>query len=187
MADAAVKLGADKVIVNNGGDIALRLGSAESAVVGIKPQGADKLIGRLHLNHEHGIGGIASSGWGGRSHSTGVADLVTVWAQNAGRADAAATLIAGRTVALGENVKRTRCCELDPLSDLGNMPVTEKVGRLTSAQRRQALDQGAVIAEKMYLQGLIRGCLLCVQGDTILLDPDVIMTQVQLCKSSVRK
>ena len=37
------------------------------------------------------MGGVASSGWDGRSLSPGVADLVTVWADNASLADAAAT------------------------------------------------------------------------------------------------
>ena len=37
------------------------------------------------------VGGIATSGWRGRSQSLGIADAVTVLADTAARADAAAT------------------------------------------------------------------------------------------------
>ena len=40
------------------------------------------------------VRGMATSGWKGRSYSLGIADAVTVLAQNAAAADAAATLIA---------------------------------------------------------------------------------------------
>ena len=36
VADKALELGADKVVVNNGGDIALRLGPGHEALVGLK-------------------------------------------------------------------------------------------------------------------------------------------------------
>ncbi len=117
VADVALGMGADKVIVNNGGDIALRLARGKTAVVGLQKIGAKDLAGRLMVRGGAGIGGVASSGWMGRSYSPGVADLVTVWAGTASIADAAATLIAGKTTAFGMNIEQASAAELDPTSD----------------------------------------------------------------------
>jgi len=159
------------VIVNNGGDIALRLARGKTAVVGLQKIGAKDLAGRLMVRGGAGIGGVASSGWMGRSYSPGVADLVTVWAGTASIADAAATLIAGKTTAFGMNIEQASAAELDPTSDLGDMKVTIAVRYLSPSQRKTALDQGAAIAAAMYSKGLIHGCFLSVQGDFSLLDP----------------
>lgn len=173
-ADRAMNLGADKVIVNNGGDVAIRLDPNERATVGIKCPDSEKLIGRLNIDGSHGIGGVASSGWSGRSHSTGVADLVTVWAENAGSADAAATLIAGKTTTSGFGVQRVKAVELDHSSDLGDRLVTTRVGSLSERRRLQAFQKGARTAEELLQHGLIRGCLISLQGDSLLLDPERI-------------
>jgi len=179
VAGLASGMGADRVIVNNGGDIAVMVEKGESALVGLKSPGSGRMLGQLLVESGCGIGGVASSGWTGRSHSPGVADMVTVWASSAALADAAATFIAGKTGVDGENIKKSRACELDPLSDLGRILVTENVAELTPAQRREALDQGAAAAEEKYTAGLLRGCMIHVQGDTVLLDPDKIMRGVQ--------
>lgn len=176
VAARAADMGADRVIVNNGGDIAVVVDTGKRAIVGLKPPGSDKLLGRLCVEGRSGIGGVASSGWAGRSHSPGVADMVTVWACSAGLADAAATFIAGKTAVSGGNVIKNRACKLESLSDLGNTLVTETVGELTPAQRMQALDQGVAAAERIFVEGLLRGYMVHVQGDTILLDPDGIFS-----------
>lgn len=175
VADAAFCMGADKVIVNNGGDIAIRLARGKTAVVGLKAIGAEKMAGRLYVRGGAGIGGVASSGWMGRSYSPGVADLVTVWGSSASIADAAATLIAGKITACGINIKQARAADLDPTSDLGDMNVTTAVHDLSPSQRKDALDRGAAAAASMYSNGLIHGCFLSVQGDFNLLDPEGIM------------
>ena len=175
VADVASGMGADKVIVNNGGDIAIRLARGKTAVVGLRAIGAKKMAGRLYVRGGAGIGGVASSGWMGRSFSPGVADLVTVWGSSASIADAAATLIAGKITACGINIKQARAAGLDPTSDLGDMKVTVAVNDLSPSQRKNALDRGAAAAASMYSNGLIRGCFLSVQGDFNLLDPDGIV------------
>ncbi len=175
-AHAAMTLGAGKVIVNNGGDIAIRLAEKEHATVGIKAPDSEKLLGRLNITGRHNIGGVASSGWSGRSLSTGVADLVTVWAENASLADAAATFIAGKTTTSGIGVVQARAIELDPSSDLGNQLVTARVDRLSGRRRSQAFQKGARTAEELLQRGLIRGCLISLQGDSVLLDPEGIAT-----------
>ena len=83
---------------------ALRVG--KMAVVGLKTIGAEKMAGRLYVRGGSGIGGVASSGWMGRSYSPGVADLVTVWGgSSASVADAAAALIARKITACGINAR----------------------------------------------------------------------------------
>ncbi len=173
---SASNLGADKVIVNNGGDIALYLKGRTRASVGLKALQSEELIGRLNLVAENAIGGVASSGWGGRSFSTGVADLVVVWADNAGLSDAAATYIAGQVEVRDKKVRRVRAKDIDPFSDLNQAMVTAKVGRLSPRQCSEALEQGALASQKLFEARTIRGCFIMVQGNTFTLDPDRILS-----------
>ncbi len=175
VAEAAFRLGADKVIVNNGGDIALRLAGDKTAVVGMKKIGSNKIIGRLTVRGDGRICGVASSGWMGRSFSPGVAELVTVWGASAGIADAAATLIAGKMTACGPNIDQARAADLDPSSDLHDMKVTTAVRSLSPSQRQEALGRGFALASAMYSKGLICGCFLSVEGDFNILDPEGIV------------
>lgn len=169
-ADLAAGLGADRVIVNNGGDIALRLAPEQSAVVGVKPPGeGENLWGKLSAQGPE-IGGVASSGWQGRSFSPGAADLVTVWARSAALADAAATWLAGRVDVQSPAIKRAPARQLDAGTDLGDTQVTERVGDLSAEEKRAALEAGQAEALKLYEQGIICGCVMVVQGDAAWLD-----------------
>ena len=165
-------LGADRVIVNNGGDIGIYLGPGQEALVGLKPPQQDLLFSKLHLDSGSGVGGVASSGWQGRSHSPGVADLVSIWAETAALADAAATCIAGASGVDSPAVDTARAREIDPGSDLGERRVTVKVGRLTLEEREEALARGMAAAQRLFEAGAIRGCLIDVQGAQGWLDPD---------------
>ena len=78
--EEAVRLGADRVIVNNGGDIALKVSDGDPVRVGMKTHPEGEVTHFLEIAAEDNIGGVATSGWTGRSFSTGVADVVTVWA-----------------------------------------------------------------------------------------------------------
>src|SRR5206468_3910445 len=84
-----------RAYVNDGGDIALHLGEGEKFVVGMvqRPE-SPSLFGTLTLDSRMPVRGIATSGWRGRSFSLGIADSVTVLADRAAAADAAATIIA---------------------------------------------------------------------------------------------
>ena len=168
----AAGLGADRVIVNNGGDIALHLGPGQEAVVGLKPPGREELCARLILDSGSGVGGVASSGWAGRSHSPGVADLVSVWAASAALADAAATLIAGACQTRGGGVETRPAAQVDPGSDLGQGMVTVRVGRLSRKQKEEAEAQGLEAAQRLQESGIIRGCFIDVQGVGAGIDPD---------------
>jgi hypothetical protein len=175
VAGTAAELGSDRAIVNNGGDIALHLGPGTSAVVGIKPMDGENLVGRLTVGSATGVGGVASSGWDGRSLSPGVADLVTVWAESGSLADAAATFLAGSARTDDGEALRVPAADIDPLSDLGARPVTRSVGTLTRVQKEQALNRSAGVADRLWKTGQIRGCAIWVQGDLFVLDPEDLL------------
>src|ERR1700731_4765532 len=84
-----------RAYVNNGGDIALHLAPGERFVVGmVERPDRPSLFGKVELLSTQPVRGIATSGWRGRSFSLGIADAVTVLADRAAIADAAATIIA---------------------------------------------------------------------------------------------
>src|SRR5207245_9682865 len=85
----------ERAYVNDGGDIALHLEPSQQFVVGMidRPDRAS-LFGTAVLEASQSVRGIATSGWRGRSFSLGIADAVTVLADQAAMADAAANIIA---------------------------------------------------------------------------------------------
>ncbi|MCB2140081.1 MAG: UPF0280 family protein, partial [Rhodobacteraceae bacterium] len=82
-----------RAYVNDGGDIAIHLAPGQAYRSGVAGLDATAL-GAVTIRAGDGIGGIATSGRGGRSQSFGIADSVTVLAATAAAADAAATLVA---------------------------------------------------------------------------------------------
>ncbi|PRX38031.1 hypothetical protein SAMN05216257_103450 [Meinhardsimonia xiamenensis] len=151
-----------KAIVNNGGDVALWLAPGQRTVAAV----AGGAPARLELSARDGIGGVATSGWRGRSHSLGIADAVTVLAASAAAADAAATMIANAVDLPGHpSVRRRPACEIAPDSDLGALPVTVAVGALTGEERARALACGARRAREAAGEGLIRAAFLSLGGD----------------------
>jgi ApbE superfamily uncharacterized protein (UPF0280 family) len=171
--------------VNDGGDIALHLTAGEKFVVGMvqlpdrppnptfrKPRNVGHPLlgattfGTTTIDFGQPIRGIATSGWRGRSFSLGIADAVTVLADTASMADAAATIIAN-AVDLPGNAKvgRIRACELAPDNDLGERLVTQSVGQLSSHEICEALAAGERVAESLRLVGLIRAAALNLQGE----------------------
>ncbi|MFK7752716.1 MAG: UPF0280 family protein [Sedimentitalea sp.] len=144
-----------RAVVNNGGDIAmfLKRGEMTGAIAGSQT--------RLVLGAKDGIGGIATSGWRGRSLSLGIADSVTVLATSAAEADVAATLIAN-AVDLPEHPKISRrpAHDVQCDSDLGRRCVTVGVGALTPTETRQALHHGVVFARSCLDKGVIAAAFL---------------------------
>ncbi len=157
-----------RAFVNNGGDIALYLAPGEHMTIGMvdRPDRPD-LFGSLRIASEQPVRGIATSGWRGRSFSLGIADAVTVLAETAAMADAAATVIAN-AVDLPSHpaIARRPACELDPQSDLGDRFVTIAVGALSVAEIDAALASGCAAAQACQLEGLIRAAALHLGGET---------------------
>jgi hypothetical protein len=157
-----------RAYVNDGGDIALHLAPGEHFVVGmIERPDRPSLFGSATVRSDHPVRGIATSGWRGRSFSLGIADAVTVLADRAAMADAAATIIAN-AVNLPDHpkVQRVPARDLAPDSDLGELAVTVDVGELTYAEVTEALDSGETMASELLSKGLIYAAALRLQGET---------------------
>lgn len=166
-----------RAYVNNGGDIALHLAQDENfstAMFGL--QGHE--LGRIKLSSQHGVGGIASSGQGGRSLSFGIADSVTVLAVNAAAADVAATLI-GNAVNLPNHpaITRQKAMDVKPDTDLGNRLVVTNIGMLSNLDIITALNAGHAVAEKMLADDLIKGAALFLRGKHKVTGPAFSLTQ----------
>ncbi len=65
-------------------------------------------------------------------------------------------------------IERRPARELDPDSDLGDLPVTVAVGSLPEAAIAEALDRGAEEARRLRLCGLIEGAALSLGGQWLL-------------------
>ncbi len=156
----------EKLYVNNGGDISLYLnGQASFTSAIVNNQDAPSVDAKITIRPEEGIGGIATSGWRGRSLSPGIADAVTVLAETTALADVAATLIAGDVWVDSVNVEQQRASSLREDTDLGDMMVTTDVGRLQKQEIEAALNRGLVTAERFRDLGLIKGAYLALQGE----------------------
>ena len=157
-----------RAYVNNGGDIALHLADGESFSVGLMDRlDAAGLMRTMVIGAHDPIRGVATSGRHGRSFSLGIADAVTVLADTAAMADAAATMIAN-AVDLPDHpeIERVPANELQPDSDLGPRLVTRRVPKLSAEDIDTALNAGVTFAEGVRVRGLIRAAALHLQGRT---------------------
>lgn len=160
--------------VNNGGDIALHLATGQSLRVGLYADLARldarqvrtgiSVDGHFDVSHSMSVRGVATSGWRGRSFSLGIADSVTVLANTAAAADAAATVIANAVTIDDERIVRRPACELKDDSDLGDIPVTVDVPQLDTGTVRSALRAGLRRARELRAAGLIWSSALVCQG-----------------------
>ena len=158
-----------RAYVNNGGDIALWLADGERFTVGICDNVDTACVSsQVQLQARHKLGGVATSGWRGRSYSLGIADAVTVIAGCAADADAAATLIANAVDLPNSHcIQRQPASTLSPDSDLGNRLVTVAVDHLDEGQVATALERGSLYAESLLSQGLIAAAYISLQGKVV--------------------
>lgn len=157
-----------RAYVNDGGDIAFHLSPGEQFVVGmVERPDRPSLLGMTTVHSCDAVRGIATSGWRGRSFSLGIADAVTVIADRAAAADAAATIIANAVDLPGHPaIVRIPARELAPDSDLEDRAVTQGVGELCGEDVNQALDSGVRTANLLLRMGLIRAVALSLQEET---------------------
>jgi ApbE superfamily uncharacterized protein (UPF0280 family) len=168
----------ERVYVNNGGDIAIavhdghfRIGICDNPAIGL-------IGGRIDIRAGDGIGGVATSGWRGRSFSLGIADAVTVLAATAAGADAAATMVANRIDLPGSpKIARAPADTLQPDSDLGARLVTVDVAELSRDEAAEALAQGHAAAAGYLQRGLFRAACLAL-GSTRMTVPDDLRPQI---------
>lgn len=152
--------------VNDGGDIALALAPGERFRAAVADHRAVRLA-TVDIGAADGIGGIATSGRHGRSHSLGIADSVTVLARDAAAADVAATLVANAVdLPAHPGIERRPARALAPDSDLGDRPVVVACAPLSPAERARALEAGVAAAEAMAADGRLVAAFLHLQGET---------------------
>ncbi|MBI4596431.1 MAG: FAD:protein FMN transferase [Candidatus Tectomicrobia bacterium] len=155
--------GVSKVVVNNGGDIAIRLRDNEVATVGINLDCSRNTVSAILTIREEAAG-VATSGFGGRSFTKGIASASVVWAQSASLADALATILGNATNADDGNVQRRLAEEIYPGTDIPGHLVTTSVGEISAIKVEEALEGGTALVRKLRQQGLVFEALLAVKG-----------------------
>jgi len=165
VADFIFSRGGTKIIVDNGGDIAIRLREGEVARVGVKTEiDAKQPTYLISIDSTMGIGGVATSGLGGRSFTKGIASAATVLSQTAAFSDAAATVIGNFTNVEDPNIMRSLAEKIYPDTDIAGEWVTVKVGRLCEEKIEKALTNGLSKANSICEKGLIKGAFIALQG-----------------------
>ncbi len=165
VADFLVERGQTRVIVENGGDVAVRVGDGEAVTVGIRPNVGQAAITRVvALGPERASWGVATSGVGGRSLTRGVVSAAMVVAADAAGADAAATAVANASLVEDLAVTRGAAETLDPNTDIPGLAVTLAVGPLAEHVRDLALSRAIGRAEELIGKGLAFGAFAALQG-----------------------
>lgn len=167
--------GATKAIVNNGGDIALRLACGQKTAVGVAPAIGRRPTHKLVLADIRGIGGVATSGLGGRSFTKGIATAAIVAADTAAIADACATSLGNATYVGHPAVKLARAEQLDPNTDIWGHQVVTAVGLLPPPVVEAALMNGRSRATELYDQGIIAGAAVFVQQQLVMVPEGFIV------------
>ncbi len=171
VADFMFSKGGTKIIVDNGGDIAIRLREGEVARLGVKTDiRAEHPTYIIPIDSDMGIGGVATSGLGGRSFTKGVASSATVLSETASFSDAAATVIGNFTNVEDPNIVRSLAERIYPDTDITGERITTKVGKLSQDKIEEALNRGLSKTYSISQRGLIKGALIAVQGRVVWTD-----------------
>jgi len=153
--------GADMVAVNNGGDVAVRLAEGQTMRLGILPDLGGQITQVVTLSGGSGIGGVCTSGLGGRSLTRGIANSVTVFSARCALADACATHIANCSCIESPRVHSCLAGELERESDIADLSVVYRVDPLLEEEIQRGLLQ---VREEMERQ-LSKGNLLYDAAD----------------------
>ncbi len=171
VADFMFAKGGTKIIVDNGGDIAIRLREGEVAGVAVKTEiEATQPSYLISIDSGMRIGGVATSGLGGRSFTKGIASAATILSETASLADAAATVIGNSTNVEDASIKRSLAEEIYPDTDIAGELVTTGVGELSQKKVEEALSRGLSKADSLCRRKLIRGALIALQGRVVWTD-----------------
>ena len=155
--------GLDKIYVNNGGDAAFYLGHGQKITAAI----AGHIPATIQIQSSDPYRGIATSGWRGRSQSLGIADTVSVVANNCAIADAAATMIANAVnLPAHRAISRMPAFDILPDSDLKEQLVTTAVGKLDDEDIARALHEGEKLAKTYLAEVKIGGAILMLKNQT---------------------
>jgi ApbE superfamily uncharacterized protein (UPF0280 family) len=146
----------------------MRLREGEVARVGVKTEiDADQPTFLISIDSTMGIGGVATSGLGGRSFTKGIASAATVISKTASFADAAATVIGNFTNVGDANIARSLAEEIYPDTDIAGEWITTKVGELSQEKVGEALSRGLSKAYSICQKELILGALIALRGKVV--------------------
>ena len=159
--------GLEFISVNNGGDVAIYNGRQQPVTIGIGD--IQKKSPTPYVLRIEGVTafGVATSGFGGRSFTLGLADTVSVVAPSAPLADAAATFICNHTNVEDASVVRRKAAEIDPSTDIPEEWVTVSIGELSSPRVREALAHGQAAAERLKVAGRISEAVIRLRGKMV--------------------
>jgi ApbE superfamily uncharacterized protein (UPF0280 family) len=167
VADFLFERGMTRVLVDNGGDVAIRNCEGEPVTVGIRSQvDSQRISHTVVLGPERTAWGVATSGIGGRSLSRGVLEAATIVAGDTSLADAAATAVANASRLEDSAVIRKPAEEIDPYTDIAGLDVTVRVGPLSEKDKQRAIDQSLHRAEELIDNRIILGAFMACQGRT---------------------
>jgi uncharacterized protein len=165
VADFLFQRGMTRVLVDNGGDIAIRSSEDEPINVGIRLQPDRQSVSHaVVLRPERTAWGVATSGIGGRSLTRGVLEAATVVAGDASLADAAATAVANASYIADSAVVRKPAEAIDPHTDIAGLDVTVRVDPLAEKSKELAIDQALRRAEDLIENRIILGAFVACQG-----------------------
>jgi len=171
VADWLFERGSTRVIVENGGDIAIRLADGETATVGVRPRVNSPHISHvIRLEGSQPAWGVTTSGFGGRSLTRGIASAVTVVAAKASMADAAATAIGNACFVKDDGIVQIPAESLDPNTDLAGLLVTTEVGELLPGKVLKAIDNARQKAELLSQRKIICGAFIALQNIFVVSD-----------------
>ena len=171
VADWLFERGLTKVIVDNGGDIAIRLARGERATVGVRPQITSRHTSHvIYLDSSRSAWGVTTSGMGGRSFTRGIASAVTVLADNASMADAAATAIANSCFVEDRGILMLPAEKMDPSSDLMGTLITTEVGPLSREKRLRAIESAQEKAEYLVQKNVVTGVFIALENQYLVTD-----------------
>lgn len=167
VASFLARRGMSRVIVSNGGDVAVRTAPGTSIRVGIRPA-----LGRgsgirevMTLGDKRPAWGVATSGLEGRSLTRGVASAATVVAGSASLADAAATALANASYVDDPTVIQRPAEVLDEQTDIPGTAVTLQAGPFSGETRGLALVRAMQKAEAFIAKKIIYGAYVAVDGE----------------------
>ncbi len=155
----------DFISVNNGGDVAIynRRHKPVSISIGdIRRNSPTSYVLRVEELTDFGV---ATSGFGGRSFTLGLADMASVVASSAPVADAAATFICNSTNVEEASIVRRKAAEIDPLTDIPEEMVTVHIGDLSPESVREALAHGEEVAKRLKREGKITEAVILLRRD----------------------
>lgn len=158
--------GADYVVVNNGGDISYQIPhNREYMRIGIiSDLSGNKPTHVIRIRGSSEIHGAATSGFGGRSLTKGIASAVTVLATTGSLADAAATSIANATYCEDASIERCLAEELDYDTDIRGAIVTKNIGDIEQENIEIAVRNGLKRAKTLFEKKAILGAVIFLKG-----------------------